>query len=86
MESPMMVNMGSTTERIWMVHTTVHEVAHTYFPFYMGINERKYAWMDEGWTQMLSEYINMNLIKPSISGQGMLSVTLIIPVNLMRFR
>lgn len=63
MESPMMVNMGSTTERIWMVHTTVHEVAHTYFPFYMGINERKYAWMDEGWTQMLSEYIQYELDK-----------------------
>lgn len=63
MESPMMVNQSSNSERIWMVHTTVHEVAHTYFPFYMGINERKYAWMDEGWTQMLSEYIQYELDK-----------------------
>lgn len=63
MESPMMVNQGSTKERIWMVHTTVHEVAHSYFPFYMGINERKYAWMDEGFTQMLSEYVQYELDK-----------------------
>jgi hypothetical protein len=63
MESPMMVNQGSNNERIWMVHTTVHEVAHSYFPFYMGINERKYAWMDEGWAQMLSEYIQYELDK-----------------------
>jgi len=28
---------------------TVHEIFHTMFPFYMGINETKYAWMDEGW-------------------------------------
>ena len=48
MESPMMVNMGNEDKRIWTVHTTVHEVTHSYFPFYMGINERKYAWMDEG--------------------------------------
>jgi hypothetical protein len=63
MESPMMVNMGSTDQRIWTVHTTVHEVVHSYFPFYMGINERKYAWMDEGWSQMLSEYIQYEIDK-----------------------
>jgi len=27
-----------------------HEMAHTYFPFYMGINETRYGYMDEGWT------------------------------------
>ena len=63
MESPMMVNMNTGEQRIWTVHTVVHEVMHTYFPFYMGINERKYAWMDEGWTQMLSEYIQYELDK-----------------------
>ncbi len=63
MESPMMVNMGPGEQRIWTVHTTVHEVMHSYFPFYMGINERKYAWMDEGWTQMLSEYIQYEIDK-----------------------
>src|SRR5205085_8870769 len=26
-----------------------HEIAHTYFPFYMGINETRYPFMDEGW-------------------------------------
>lgn len=25
-----------------------HEMCHMYFPFMMGINEKKYAWMDEG--------------------------------------
>lgn len=63
MESPMMINQGSNSQRIWMVHVTVHEVVHSYFPFGMGINERKYAWMDEGWTQMLSEYIQYELDK-----------------------
>ncbi|MFZ0456430.1 MAG: hypothetical protein WAM24_21960, partial [Ignavibacteriaceae bacterium] len=48
MEFPMMVNDESTTDFISTVGLTTHELAHTYFPFYMGINERKYAWMDEG--------------------------------------
>jgi aminopeptidase N len=31
------------------IELTDHEIFHTMFPFYMGINETKYAWMDEGW-------------------------------------
>ncbi len=53
MEAPMMVNDGSASSRAGTVGVTSHEIAHTYFPFYMGINERKYAWMDEGWATML---------------------------------
>ncbi|MEJ2544523.1 MAG: M1 family metallopeptidase, partial [Calditrichaceae bacterium] len=53
MEFPMMVNDGSTQTMPRTVSLTSHEIAHTYFPFYMGTNERKYAWMDEGWAVML---------------------------------
>ena len=53
MEYPMMVNDGSSSRHAGTVHVTTHEIAHSYFPFYMGINERKYAWMDEGWATML---------------------------------
>ncbi len=34
---------------------SLHEMCHMYFPFLMGINEKKYAWMDEGWASF-SEY------------------------------
>jgi hypothetical protein len=53
MEFPMMCNNSAESELMWTVHLTSHEICHTYFPFYMGINERKYAWMDEGWATML---------------------------------
>jgi aminopeptidase N len=54
MEFPMMVNDGSTgTNLEEAAEVTAHEIAHTYFPFYMGINERRYAWMDEGWASFL---------------------------------
>ena len=53
MEFPMMINDGSASTLAGTVGVTSHEIAHTYFPFYMGINERKYAFMDEGWAVML---------------------------------
>ncbi len=53
MESPMMVNEGNASSYTGQLFVTSHEITHTYFPFYMGINERKYAWMDEGMATML---------------------------------
>ena len=53
MEYPMMVNEGSAKFLAGTVGVTSHEITHAYFPFYMGINERKYAFMDEGWAVML---------------------------------
>lgn len=61
MEYPMMVNDGSFEDIASTVHITSHEILHTYFPFYMGINERKYAWMDEGWAVMLPYKIQEKL-------------------------
>ncbi len=49
MEYPMMVNDAASPSEPGSFGLTSHEIAHSYFPFYMGINERKYAWMDEGW-------------------------------------
>lgn len=53
MEFPMIVNDGSSQQLSGTVHVTSHEIAHQYLPFYMGTNEQKYAWMDEGWAVML---------------------------------
>jgi len=49
MEYPMMVNDGSNRDTVFSRFVVEHEIAHTYFPFYMGINETRYAFMDEGW-------------------------------------
>ncbi len=53
MEYPMIVNNGSADAKAGTVHLTSHELAHQYLPFYMGTNERKYPFMDEGWAVML---------------------------------
>ncbi len=49
MEYPMMVNDSHTDDLRFAQLVQDHEIAHTYFPFYMGINESRYAYMDEGW-------------------------------------
>ena len=49
MEYPMMINDVSTRNLVFAQMVQDHEIAHTYFPFYMGINETRYAYMDEGW-------------------------------------
>ena len=48
MEFPGMVNDGNNSNRNGTLYLTSHEIGHSYFPFYTGLNEQKYAWMDEG--------------------------------------
>ncbi len=50
MEYPMMVNDNTEEDPIFARFVVEHELAHTWFPFYMGINEHRYGFMDEGWT------------------------------------
>ncbi len=49
MEYPMMVVECNFEDSISALSTTVHEMAHSYMPFYIGTNEIQYAFMDEGW-------------------------------------
>ena len=49
METPMMANDGSPKNYASFAGLVFHEISHNYFPFFMGTNERTYAWMDEGW-------------------------------------
>lgn len=66
MEYPMMANDNPTDTREDAITLTNHEIFHTMFPFYMGTNETKYAWMDEGWATIgewkISNMIDSNYI------------------------
>jgi hypothetical protein len=67
MEYPMMVNnlpfKGSDA-----VTFTVHEIFHAVFPFFVGNNETKYSFLDEGWAT-LSEFTLAEQVEPSLSGK-----------------
>lgn len=54
METPMMANDGDDEDSLRAAGLIFHENSHTYFPFFMGTNEEKYAWMDEGWATYLT--------------------------------
>ncbi|HSP87118.1 MAG TPA: M1 family metallopeptidase, partial [Ignavibacteriaceae bacterium] len=62
MEYPMMVN-DTTLNLESAYELTTHETYHSYFPFYMGINESNYAWMDEGITSFMT-YLLMRDLYP----------------------
>jgi hypothetical protein len=53
MEYPMMVNDNTMPDPNFARFVVEHEIAHTYFPFYMGINETRFGFMDEGWATTL---------------------------------
>jgi hypothetical protein len=74
MEYPMMVNDNPTAKREDAITLTDHEIFHTMFPFYMGINETKYGWMDEGWAT-IGEWLISPMIDPSIVDDYGISAT-----------
>jgi hypothetical protein len=59
MEYPMMVNDGPNQDTTFSRFVAEHEIAHTYFPFYMGINETRYGFMDEGWATTFEYLIGL---------------------------
>ncbi len=68
MEYPMMVNDNPTRTHKDAVQLTTHEIFHSYFPFFMGINETQYAWMDEGWATIGESLISPKMGEPEDEG------------------
>jgi hypothetical protein len=56
MEFPMMTLIGAYRERGGraLYGVTLHELAHMWTPMTIGSNEKRYAWMDEGWATYLT--------------------------------
>ncbi len=74
MEYPMMVNDNPVEDRAESIELTDHEIFHTMFPFYMGINETKYGWMDEGWATIGEWLISPMIDTTIIDEYGMSAV------------
>ena len=101
MEFPMLANNGISVKESENTDVTFHELAHTYFPFFVGINEVKYSWMEEGWAtfftiKFIKSYykgkedenveLNRNLNSYNRSAGSLWDVPLITPSFLLTFR
>ncbi len=60
MEYPMMANDISLPNIILSRSQAEHEISHTYMPFYMGTNETRYGFMDEGWAVTFEYLMGVN--------------------------
>ncbi len=58
MEYPMMANDETYADTTFSKFVAKHEIAHTYMPFYMGTNETRYGFMDEGWVTAFEYLFN----------------------------
>ncbi len=65
MEYPMMVNDESYADTTFSRFVAEHEIAHTWFPFYMGINETRHAFMDEGWATTFEYLVSQADLGPA---------------------
>ncbi|WP_161964408.1 M1 family metallopeptidase [Mucilaginibacter endophyticus] len=54
MEYPGIVFCGSNNQNGGLWEVTNHEFGHNWFPMIVGSNERKYAWMDEGFNTFIN--------------------------------
>jgi hypothetical protein len=55
MEYPGIVFCSSSSVGASLWGVTDHEFGHTWFPMIVGSNERKYAWMDEGFNTFIND-------------------------------
>lgn len=55
MEYPGIVFCSYTSSGAGLWGVTDHEFGHTWFPMIVGSNERKYAWMDEGFNTFIND-------------------------------
>jgi hypothetical protein len=55
MEYPGIVFCGAGDEGASLWGVTDHEFGHNWFPMIVGSNERKYAWMDEGFNTFIND-------------------------------
>lgn len=70
MEYPGIVfcSYNSSGSGLWSV--TDHEFGHTWFPMIVGSNERKYAWMDEGFNTFINDISTDNYNNGEFKEQG----------------
>ncbi len=56
MEYPMIIFCGGDSNRRGLHGVTTHEIGHNWFPMVVNSDERRHAWMDEGFNTFINLY------------------------------
>lgn len=72
MEYPMIIFCRGTSER-GLYGVTTHEIGHNWFPMTVNTDERRHAWMDEGFNTFINIYSEADYFKrpDRLRGAGM---------------
>jgi hypothetical protein len=58
MEYPMIIFCGGRHDERGLYGVTTHEIGHNWFPMLINTDERRHAWMDEGFNSFVNIYSN----------------------------
>jgi hypothetical protein len=68
MEYPMMLFCSGDTDRNWLFKVTSHEIGHTWFPMMVNTDEKRHAWMDEGFNTFMNTYDRIEVFDEVLYG------------------
>ncbi len=70
MEYPMILFCGGDTDREGLFGVTSHEIGHNWFPMVVNSDERRHAWMDEGFNTFMNFYDRLEVFDEVVNGVG----------------
>ncbi len=68
MEYPMIIFCGGDNDREGLYFVTSHEIGHNWFPMVVNTDERRHAWMDEGFNTFLNFYDRLEVFDEVVNG------------------
>ena len=68
MEYPMMLFCSGDNDRDFLFQVTSHEIGHTWFPMVVNTDERRHAWMDEGFNTFMNAYDRLETFDAEVYG------------------
>lgn len=70
MEYPMVSYCGARTDDRGLWGVTTHEFGHNWFPMFVNTDERRHAWMDEGFNTFMNYYHQLERFPDELPRRG----------------
>ncbi len=68
MEYPMIIFCGGDNNKRGLFGVTSHEIGHNWFPMTVNTDERRFAWMDEGFNTFINSYDLLEDYETQVNG------------------